>query len=424
MNISFYIHIPFCKKKCGYCHFYSRELISYDIIKKNIIVYKFYKKIKEEIFFYESFLKKYFNSKSIGIDTIYFGGGTPSSINPIYIKKIIFLIKKNFYLKENVEITIEVNPQDINERILKKYKKIGINRVSIGLQSFSIRGLLFLKRDFSKILKEKNIDFRENQITKHLNLNKLKLINDNLYLFYQSKIDLIKKYFKNYSVDFILGVPGFNLLKIINFIKKNNIPHISIYMFMLTGEEKYFKYYKKNIDKIDNKSFFQYKQLQKKLNNLGYVNYEISNFALKEEYFSKHNLSYWNRSYYIGLGPTSSGFIENLRYKNNNLENYLKVNFNKNIKSLFSLDHFKEKELLNLKDQINEEIMLGLRTINGVSLNLLKEKYNFDLIEYKKNEIEKLLTEKKIIFDRENNKIFINPKFYIISNKIISDLFV
>lgn len=435
-DISIYIHIPFCRKKCNYCHFYSLQLKNFNIIKRSSLTKKYFNKIIEEIKFYKDIL----NYEKI--NSIYIGGGTPSSINTKFIKKILYYLKDNFNFSKDIEITLEINPYDINEHKLKFYKKIGINRLSVGLQSLNYEDFIFLGRNL--FLRKINFLYKIKIILSKILFKKTyyiidELINKQLFLFYLNKLNLVKKYFDNFSVDFILGLKYFDLNLIKRFIIINSIPHLSFYMFMLTGEEKNYVFYSKIIDLIDETSTKQYGEIQKSMKELGYINYEISNFAKEKKYFSKHNLIYWKRKNYLGIGASSSGFINNLRYKNYDLFDYLKIDFNgnykefKNKKLFFNLkvDNrynnyfskiYKEYEILAIKDIINEEIMLGLRLKEGLYIKKLKEKFNYDILKEKFNKLDELI--KNNFIKIEDDFIKINEEYFIISNYIISELFI
>ncbi|MCX8059232.1 MAG: radical SAM protein [Spirochaetes bacterium] len=445
-EISIYIHFPFCQIKCQYCHFYSFSLNKLNFIKKLIFIKKYVRQLICEIEFYSKFLfikddyyrknkllvvnklRNYKNATKI--KSIYFGGGTPSCINARYINKILRIIKKYFILSNNAEITIEMNPSDINESKIKYYKKIGINRISVGIQSLNENDYYFLGRN---LLGKGNI-----------------LINKNLLEYFNKKLNIIKKYYSNYSLDFVLGLNNFNLELLSSFISSNRIPHLSFYMLMFTGEEEGYIFYKDKMYDIDKLSYKQYKKVQKMLNKHGYIHYEISNFALKEDFFSIHNLNYWQRGYYLGIGASASGFIGYLRYKNFFLDKYMKIDFKKISKNIFyylstkdtedelikkeyksTIDDFLkffykniylDYEILTLKDEINEEIMLGLRLKKGVSIKKLYKKYNFDLLKEKKDIIESF--RKKGYIEINKDFLKIRENYFHISNSIISEIFI
>ncbi len=359
---SIYVHIPFCESKCYYCGFAS--FAGKDNEQKKYFAY-----LKEEI-----------NKCKFGqsISSIFIGGGTPSLVDVQYIEDVLFLIKKHFKIEKNAEITIEANPNSIDENKLLAYKKIGINRLSIGVQSLDNRQLKKIGRLHNK-----------QQVLKALKLAK-------------------KVGFKNINCDLLLGLEKSSFFKIKKMIKlvKKYVSHFSCYMLQVEdGTLLQTMVENKQITlPNDDKVVEIYSKVIKFLSKLGFKQYEISNFA-KDGYFCKHNLNYWSRGNYLGFGLGAHSFVNETRWANGN-------SFG---------DYYSGKKSLEeklTKNQIVEEIiMLGLRCDLGIKEKELK-KLNFNLED---NKNFKVFVDKKILH-YQNGIIKIDPKYYGVSNLIIEDL--
>lgn len=351
---SIYIHIPFCSQICSYCNF-------------------------PKMYYYEDLTSKYLDSLKLEIEsayqhevisTLYVGGGTPSALSISNLKKL-FNILEIIKLADDYEYTFEINVEDISVEKLKLLKKAGINRISIGVQTFNQKYLKFLNRSILSI-------------------------ND--------KILLAKKYFTNINIDIIYGLPNETIEELdqdLTEVLKLNVPHLSFYSLIIEKHTKLYINNIKNIDEdLDNKMFYYIKTI---LEKNGYSHYEISNYA-KEEYQSKHNLTYWNNQYYYGFGLGASGYINKKRYINT-------ININRYIKGYFD----QTEEILTNKDIISYELILGLRKLEGVNLLDFKAKYKKDLrtIFY----IEDLIEQQILLI--KNNFLFINKDYLYISNEIL-----
>ena len=326
-ELGIYVHIPFCKKKCDYCDFIS-------FCNKDEFIEKYVRALLKEI-------KEYNEIKideEIVINTIYIGGGTPSYINEKYIELVLNEIKNKFNILKDCEITIEVNPGTVNYDKLKCYYDIGINRLSIGLQSTN-----------DKLLQEIG---RIHNLQGFLNTYEL-----------ARNIG-----FKNINVDLMLGLPNQILQDLINsldVIIKLDPEHISVYSLIL--EERTILY-----EKIQNKELYlpneelerqMYWYVKDKLELSGYIHYEISNFA-KKGFESKHNMNCWKQNEYIGFGLAAHSYLDNVRKSNI-------VNLEKFIQNI--LDNKKEKNVLieemqNIDMKKKEYMLLGLRKIDGVNI--------------------------------------------------------
>lgn len=353
-----YIHIPFCEKKCRYCSFCSFELLSL----KDKYINSLLKEIKH--FYKKEHLK-----------TIYFGGGTPSLLEVKDIEKILNCFNFTF----DCEITLELNPNLITLDKLKALKSLGINRFSLGVQSFDDNLLKIINRVHSK-----------------------KEIIRTLGYFEKAQIE-------NYSIDLIYGLPSQTLSLWIDTLKyalNFNIKHISLYGLSIEKGTYFYKYPPKNLPNLD----MQAKMYEKAMEILDkdFIHYEFSNFAKSENYYSKHNLSYWERKNYYGFGLSASGFIENKRYTNS-------FNFGQYLKNPLE----KKYEILTLNQEIEEEIFLNLRTSKGLNINKIKQKYNIDIFEKYKKEFEKFIKEGFLI--KEDSTIKFSKKGILISNEILCE---
>lgn len=315
-----YIHIPFCKQACHYCNFHFATSLLY----KNELIAALLKEIELR--------KDYLAGETIG--TIYIGGGTPSLCTAAEMEQLLQSIRSNFNVEENAEITIETNPDDLHEEILAHWKEAGINRLSIGIQSFFQEDLEWMNRAH----------------------NAEQAMNGLL---------LAKKYFDNITADLIYGFPlltnekwKYNVDQIIQL----NIPHLSCYA--LTVEPK------TPLDKLIRKEKYlpvmpaqqseQFLMLMEWMRAAGYEHYEISNFA-KPGWKSRHNSSYWQGKKYLGIGPSAHSFDGISRQWNvSNNQVY--------ISSINENEIPFEKEILTETQKLNEYIMISLRTAEGIDL--------------------------------------------------------
>ncbi len=353
-----YIHIPFCEKKCKYCSFCSFSLLK----AKNEYIKALNKEIK---FFY----------KNNPLKTIYLGGGTPSLLEISDIEKIL----KNFNFNSKTEVTIEINPHNISYEKLKAYKELGINRVSIGIQSFDDEILNLIGRT-------------------HTTLEALKVIKN-----------IKKAGFDNFSIDLIYGLPNQNINNWINTLNKAieiNPSHISLYGLKIEKGSYFYKYPPENIadDETQAKMYeIAIDKLKEK-----YIHYEFSNFAKNENYFSKHNSAYWQCKNYYGFGISASGYIEDKRYTNTfNFKDYINN----------PLD--KKYEILSKENKIEEEIFLGLRLTKGINFNNINNKYNVDIYEIYKKEFDKYLNLN--LMEKTRKGVKLTQKGILLSNEILCE---
>lgn len=355
---SVYIHIPFCKKICSYCDFckvyYNKTLV------KNYLS-SLYKEI----------ISQYNNEV---LDTIYVGGGTPSSLSIDELEdlfKSINLFKKS----RTVEFTFECNIEDITEELLLFLKKKGVNRLSVGIESFNKRNLKLMGR---------NTYFKDAL----------------------EKVNLIRKIgFNNLNLDLIYAMPKetmFDLYCDINKLLKLNPEHISTYSLIL---EKNTILYNKGYQNIsEEKDAKMYNYIIKKLKKHGYNHYEVSNFA-KEGYESKHNTTYWLNNEYYGFGCGAHGYIGNIRYENT-----------RSIFKYINGEYTYSKELLSRSEEMDNEIMLGLRLLKGIDVEKYQEKYKEKITDSYPN-INNLLKEGLLVLD--NNYLRIPEKYIYIMDSIV-----
>ncbi|MBP5445913.1 MAG: radical SAM family heme chaperone HemW [Acholeplasmatales bacterium] len=320
-----YIHIPFCKSICTYCDFTKRVPKNKEMIKEYLI------HLKEELLSYD----KYFET----VKTIYIGGGTPTLLDNDDLTYLFEMLKD---FKKIEEFSIEINPETLTLDKVKILKKYGVNRCSIGVESFDPKILKILGR------KHNNEDV----------YNAVKMLKDNGI--------------NNINIDLIFGVPGSDLSSIkndLNEFYKLDINHLSYYSLIL--EENtilYHKYMHNEFNVIDNEiEAKMYEFIIDDLEKNGFKQYEISNFS-KNNTESIHNKLYWNKKEYIGIGLGASGYLENMRYTNQTVLNeYYK-------------SPIKTKEFLTKSDDFKEEMILNLRTLKGISIDYIKNKYDKDII--------------------------------------------
>ena len=356
-NVGIYVHIPFCKRKCYYCDF-----ISYD--NKNEKIEEYIKYLKYEI--YQTGEGSKLDVKNnliepLKISSIYIGGGTPSYIDSKYIVEIIELIKKEFELYEDAEITIEINPGTVDKQKLLDYKNIGINRLSIGVQSNSNT----LLNDIGRI---------------------------HSYEEFLNTYNLAREIgFNNINLDFIIGLPNQKDEDIDNLIKeieRLSPEHISIYSLMIEENTKMYKDYIKNIINLPSEDIERqiYWKIKRNLENDGYLHYEISNFA-KYGYESKHNLACWNQEEYIGFGVAAHSYTDGARYSNiANIDEYID-----NFKNNKDIDNIIFHEKQNNEMKMKEYMFLGFRKIKGVNIDQFYNKFKEDVFDVFSKELSKLI---------------------------------
>jgi oxygen-independent coproporphyrinogen-3 oxidase len=366
-----YLHIPFCKQACHYCNFhFSTTLRNYETTVKSICW-----EIENRI----NYLPK--NS----IDTIYFGGGTPSILKQEDLNQIIDTIRKNYAVNAAAEITLEANPDDITKEKLEGWKEAGINRLSIGVQSF-----------FEDDLKWMNRAHNAEQAESALRWAK-------------------EAGFENITADLIYGLPNNHWQENIQKMVAFGIPHISSYALMLEENTAlhHFVKAKKTTLPPDEKVVENYDQLCRALSASGYDHYEISNFA-KPGFKSKHNGSYWKGVPYLGIGPSAHSYDgKNRRWNVANNQLYAK--------NIAEGKTYWEDEVLTEEDRFNEYLMTGLRKVEGVSLDYLETNFSETLVKHLIACAAPLLTQRKLVL--LNDVLCIPEKEWFTADTIIAELF-
>ena len=362
-ELGIYIHIPFCKKKCYYCDFVS-------FVNKESYIKKYVQTLKNELDSYD--LSKY------NITTIYIGGGTPSVVSSGEIKNILDKIREkikgNSTKWEDIEITIEVNPGTVDKQKLEDYIRFGINRLSIGLQSAN-----------NELLKEIGRIHTFEQFLTTYNLAR-------------------EVGFENINVDLMIGLPKQRVEDIkntLNKVIKLNPTHISVYSLIVEEGTRIEELLNSNKLKLPDEELERqmYWYVKNTLELNGYNHYEISNFS-KQEKKSKHNMNCWEQKEYIGLGCAAYSYLNDIRYGNtNNIEKYLDVQDFKNKEELEKNKIRIIDEVQSLEDKEKEYMLLGLRKIEGVSIQRFKEKYVQNPIFLFKEELEKLVNEELVVID-------------------------
>ncbi|MCK0146088.1 radical SAM family heme chaperone HemW [Arenibacter sp. F26102] len=369
-----YIHIPFCKQACHYCDFH----FSTNMGKKETMILALIKELelrKDEF-------------KDEVVETIYFGGGTPSVLDTIEIDRIIGAVYSNCTVVADPEITLEANPDDLSKDKIEELEKSSINRLSIGIQSFFEEDLKLMNRAHNAQEAE-------------------------------ACIALAQVYFDNISIDLIYGIPGMTNERWISNIEKAlafGVPHISSYA--LTVEPK--TALKTFIDKglvpplDDELAEAHFHILVQKLSAAGFVNYEISNFG-KPGYFSLNNTAYWQGKKYLGIGPSAHSY-DGIR-RGWNINNNAKY-----IKAIAQNELPMETEVLSKTDRYNEYVMTGLRTIWGVSLERIKTEFGQKFYAYLTQQAQKKIEDGLLYI--ENDRLLVSKKGKFLSDGIAADLFL
>ncbi len=353
-----YIHIPFCQKKCKYCSFCSFETLS----KKEIYL----NALKKEI-------KNYYKNEPL--KTIYFGGGTPSLLEVSEIESILEL----FNFSSSTEITLEMNPNDVTFDKLKDLKTLGVNRLSLGVQSFDNATLKEIGRLHNK---------------------------DDIFRVVEN---IVKLGFDNFNIDLIYGLANQNLsdwIESLNIAKSLNPSHISLYGLKIEKGSYYFKYRPKNLPDID--LCAKMYEIAQDILQKDFLHYEFSNFARSKKYYSKHNLNYWKNENYYGFGLSASGYIENKRYTNT-------FDFNKYLKDPITKDFI----VLSKKEKIEEEVFLGLRIIEGLDFSHINKKYDIDIFKKYEKIFNKYLGLN--LMEKTQKGIKLSPRGQLVQNEILCE---
>ena len=368
-----YIHIPFCDTKCGYCDFYS--------ITNNSLRPSFLPALLKEIKHYNSAL-----FKTVPFDTIYLGGGTPSLLEPDELNQILNILYKRFPIAEDCEITIEVNPGTINEEKLIFYKSVGINRLSIGIQSFNNEELKMLGR-----------------------------IHDNKQAIHTFKLAR-KAGIENISIDLIYALPDQSIASWNSSLIQGLAlmpDHISAYNLTFEEGTPFYKQLSAGKLKAQNEDteIQFYSETMNTLKKNGFIQYEVSSYAKSESYISRHNYKYWNHTNYLAFGPSAHSYWDGKRWANiRSISKYIKgltdgmeiIDFSENI----------EQDTM-----IFEKIMLGLRTREGINLKEFKSKFKHSFLDAHAHINKNLVENGFAIIDNDFFKL--TPKGMMVCDEIL-----
>lgn len=370
---SIYIHIPFCKQACYYCDFH----FSTSLKKKSELIHCLIHEIQLR--------KKELNQEIV--ETIYFGGGTPSLLNQDELDSIVDAVYENHRIIAEPEITLEANPDDLSLDKIKALAQSKVNRLSIGVQSFLEKDLKLMNRAHNSTEARKCLEYAS-------------------------------KYFSNISLDLIYGIPNATHEEWKNNIREAlslGIPHISSYALTVEPKTALESFIKKGIveNVNDEQAQEQFLILVDELETHNFVHYELSNFG-KEGFFSKNNSSYWQGKSYLGIGPSAHSFDG--KQRSWNVRNNAKY-----IKAIQRNELPIERETLTKTDRYNEYIMTGLRTIWGVDLFKLEKQFGLNYLKYLNQQAEKYLVDHLLYID--NGILRTTRKGKFLSDGIASDLF-
>jgi oxygen-independent coproporphyrinogen-3 oxidase len=370
-----YIHIPFCKQACHYCDFH----FSTSLNNKDALIDALCKEIEIQ--------KDYLAEKTLS--TIYFGGGTPSLLNTTDLDKIFTAINKYFTVAGNAEITLEANPDDLSKQKTDELKASGINRLSIGIQSFLDEHLILMNRSHTSVQA----------------VNAVK--------------NAQKSGIENISIDLIYGLPDLNPDKWEQNLEKAfslNVPHLSAYCLTVEKKTALNKF-------VQNKTIIlpeepvvleQFDTLMTEAGKHSFIHYEISNFC-KENMFSRHNSSYWKSDSYLGIGPSAhsyNGASRQWNIANNALY----------IKGIHAAEQVFEKEILTDANRFNEYIMTRLRTIWGIDLKFIETTFGKRVLGKMTEQAKEYIDAGFMEQNKENVTLTMKGKF--LADKIASDLFI
>ncbi len=367
-----YIHIPFCKSKCSYCDFYSKTDFSQ---RKELI----------DCLIKEIHLQKNYIDENV--ETIYFGGGTPSVLSSDELERILSALEANFLIEEDAEITLEANPDDLTAEYLNALKLIKINRLSIGVQSFDNKQLKAINRRHSSEAALTAVEVSKNNG------------------------------FNNISIDLIFGLPEQDLASWKEQVNKAmylDIQHLSAYGLMYEeGTPLWRKMKKGEVVPVDDEtSIAMYHYLVKTCVENGFEHYEISNFA-KPGFRSRHNSAYWQEKSYLGIGPSAHSYNGISRQWNI-------LSISQYCRKINQGETFYEKEILNLQDKYNDFVMVSLRTMDGINLETLQNRFGEKMYNHCLKSAEAFINNGKLAIDKNFLRLTIDG--VMTSDQIIVEL--
>lgn len=369
-----YVHIPFCRSKCFYCGFYSVASLR---LREDFV-----RAMCREI----ELRRDYLSSKVV--DTLYFGGGTPSYLEAAELSQIMEQLHRFFTIRQQAECTIEVNPEDVTSEKISDWRALGFNRLSMGIQSFD-----------DKILKQINRTHSSAQAVRAIELAE-------------------KGGFTNVSADFIIGLPGQTreqLMSDLEMIKHLPISHLSVYILSIDSNSVFDVLTQKGtfVPEDDDELGERYQMVSNYMKNTGFEHYEISNFA-KDGRYSIHNTSYWQQKEYLGLGPSAHSYnIESRQWNVSHIKSYIESLDN----DILNFDC----EILSRQDKFNEYMMTRLRTMWGCEVGYLQREYG-DYWQMILPMVEKQVRCGNVAW--ENDKLTLRESGWAISDAVFSDLFV
>lgn len=370
-----YFHIPFCKQACHYCDFHFSTNLA---IREEMV-----ETMKRELQLQQDYLT------GEQIETIYFGGGTPSLLTADELNSLMSEARSYFDVIPTAEVTIEANPDDLSLKHLQALRAIGVNRLSIGIQSFQDDVLRFLNRAH------------------------------NAQSAFECITDSRAAGFQNISIDLIYAIPGQSeeaWAENIRTAIKLSPEHISAYNLTIEPKTVFGNWSSKGrlVPVIEDHAARQLELLVNILDDAGYQQYEISNFS-RPGFESKHNSSYWERKMYLGIGPSAHSYNKESRQHN------IKNNYTY-VKSVREGQIPFEKEILSREDHVNEYLLTTLRTRWGADLTVIRDDYNYDLLSAQKEYVDNLLAQQ--LATVENNLLKLTTKGRMMADKISSDLFL
>lgn len=368
-----YLHIPFCKQKCSYCDFHFSTDSSYHLRMMDAIHGEL--ELKKE------------SLKGQTVQTIYFGGGTPSLIAPEQLSRLLKQIHAHYDIESDLEVTIEANPDDLDGQRLSELKRIGVNRLSIGIQSFD-----------DEILTSMNRGHNSDQALSAVGMAQ-------------------EEGFQNISVDIIYGLPGRDLEWLKSELDRFlalGVQHISAYQLTIEPRTSYAHQVDKGLLRMpkDEKVAEQFEYLIKTFQRAGFEQYEVSNFA-KDGFVSKHNSSYWRGKPYLGVGPSAHSYDGRHRYWN-------VANNHRYMKAIEDGTGFQEQEELDSKTRFNEYILTRSRTKWGLDLAYILEEFNIDLLDANAAVLRKYADGYSIL----EGHLRLNEKGLLLADGFASDLFL
>lgn len=372
--LGYYIHIPFCDRICSYCdfakHFY-RETLADEYLRALSIERSLYqKKTRKKL-----------------PKTVYFGGGTPSSLTEKQLYQLLSIFKEE--IMQAKEVTFEANPESLTREKLKILKAFGINRVSLGVQSFSNRNLVFLNRGHRYIDIVRVIDDMKNVGIKQYNL-------DIMYALPEQTLEA----FQNDLENFLQLMPT----------------HLSAYALIIEPHTKLFQQLeqKKVVEVGEDVQYLMYNYLCERLKSTKYEHYEVSNWAKEPNFYSQHNINYWKQGEYVGLGLGAHGHLDKVRYANTkSMTKYLRLLLEEKDFPIYT------EEKISLKMEMEEFVFLGLRMMRGIETHEFKRKFGFEIETIFGTALSKHLKKGNLLFDGKN--YYFAPRAIFISNEILTD---